>query len=159
MCQACTCGRVLAQARVHVLQSSASRMVVLRFTTLSARDYRIATDEIQERKNYRECSNIKSARVSALTGSMPCRGFQHPSGIEPMSPNYIRLALATKPFVHIKYSRKKGICLIIFRHLQLIIWRTGLSYSDFSSWISRSDTKYENSWTQTFDRYILSHST
>ena len=31
----------------------------------------IATDEIQERKNYRERSNIKSARVSALTGSVP----------------------------------------------------------------------------------------
>ena len=31
----------------------------------------IATDEIQEKKNYRERSNIKSARVSALTGSVP----------------------------------------------------------------------------------------
>ena len=31
----------------------------------------IATDEIQERKNYRECSNIKSNCVSALTGSVP----------------------------------------------------------------------------------------
>ena len=33
--------------------------------------------------------------------------------------------------------------------------RTGLSFSDCSSWISRPDTKYKNSWTQTFDRYIL----
>ena len=31
----------------------------------------IATDEIQEKKNYRESSNIKSAHVSALTGSVP----------------------------------------------------------------------------------------
>ena len=30
----------------------------------------IATDEIQEKKNYRERSNIKSARVSALAGSV-----------------------------------------------------------------------------------------
>ena len=38
MCQASTCGRVRARARVQVLQNSGSRMVVLRFTTLSARD-------------------------------------------------------------------------------------------------------------------------
>ena len=31
-------GRVLARARVQVLQNSVGRMVVLRFTTLSARD-------------------------------------------------------------------------------------------------------------------------
>ena len=35
---ALTCGRVQARARVQVLQNSASQMVVLRFTTLSARD-------------------------------------------------------------------------------------------------------------------------
>ena len=33
----------------------------------------IANDEIQEKKNDRECSNIKSTRVSALTGSVPCK--------------------------------------------------------------------------------------
>ena len=62
MCQASTCGRVLARARVQdklqVLQNSGSRMLVLR---LCQRE--IATDEIQERKNYRERSNIE-ARVS-----------------------------------------------------------------------------------------------
>ena len=31
----------------------------------------VATDKIQEKKNYREHSNIKSARVSALNGSVP----------------------------------------------------------------------------------------
>ena len=39
MCQACTCGRVLALAQVQVLQNSGSQM------------------EIQEEKNYREHSN------------------------------------------------------------------------------------------------------
>ena len=38
MCQASTCGRVLARALVQVLQNSASWMVVLRFATLSTLD-------------------------------------------------------------------------------------------------------------------------
>ena len=68
MCQASTCGRVRARALVQVLQNSGSRMVVLRFTTLSARDRHWRNPR---KKNYRERSNIKSARVSALTGSVP----------------------------------------------------------------------------------------
>ena len=52
----------------QVLQNSASWMVVLRFTTLSARDRHWRNPR---KKNYRERSNIKSARVSALTGSVP----------------------------------------------------------------------------------------
>ena len=59
---------MLARARFQVLQNSASRMVVLRFTTCQRE---IVTDEIQERKNYRQRSNIKSAPVNALTGSVP----------------------------------------------------------------------------------------
>ena len=68
MCQASTSGQVLARARVQVLQNSGSRMVVLRFTTLSARDRHWRNPR---KKNYRERSNIKSVRVSALTGSVP----------------------------------------------------------------------------------------
>ena len=73
MCQACTGGQVRARARVQVLENSGSRMVMLRFTTLSLEHCQreIATDEIQEKRNYREHSNIKSAHVSALTGSVP----------------------------------------------------------------------------------------
>ena len=41
------------------------------YSELKSCQREIATDEIQERKNYRERSNIKSARVSALTGSVP----------------------------------------------------------------------------------------
>ena len=63
-----TCGRVRALARVQVLQNSGSQMVVLRFTTMSSRDRHWRNPR---KTNYRECSNIKSARVSALTGSMP----------------------------------------------------------------------------------------
>ena len=107
MCQARTCGRVLARARVQVLQN---------FTTLSARDFHWWNPR---KKNYRECSNIKSARVSALTGSAPGkwprrgRAFQHSSGIEPriegiesMSPDSLPLASTTKPLCHIKCWKK-----------------------------------------------------
>ena len=73
-------------------------MVVLRFT-ISQR--KISTDEIQEKTNYRERSNIKSARVSALTGSVPrkmakLQQFQYLSGIEPMSPDSVQPVLTTK---------------------------------------------------------------
>ena len=107
MCQASTCGRVLARARVQVLQNSASRMVVLRFTTLSARDCHWRNPR---KINYREHSNIKSARVRALTcqAKWPrrCRWFQHSSGIEPMSPDSLRPVLITKPLVRINYLKK-----------------------------------------------------
>ena len=62
MCQASTCGRLLARARVQALQISGSQMVCQR---------EIFTDKIQEDKNHRERDNVKSARVSALTGSVP----------------------------------------------------------------------------------------
>ena len=87
--------------------------------TLQLCQREIFTDEIQEKKNYRECSNIKSARVSALTGSAPGkwprrgRAFQHSSGIEPriegiesMSPDSLPLASTTKPLCHIKCWKK-----------------------------------------------------
>ena len=64
MSQASTRGQVLARARVQVLQNSGGRIVLLRLQ-LCQRE--IDTDEIQENKNFREQSNIKSARVRALT--------------------------------------------------------------------------------------------
>ena len=69
MCQASTCGRVLARAQVQVLQNSGSLMVVSRFTTWSVRDCHWRNPK--KKKNYRERSNIKSASVSGLTGSVP----------------------------------------------------------------------------------------
>ena len=119
----------------------------------------------KKKTNYRERSNIKCARVSALTGSLPRKngwdthGFQHSSGIEPMLPDSLRLTLTTKPFGSYHLLKKNGTWLVVFRHLQAIFLRTGLSYLDCSSWISRPDTKNQNSWTQTFDQYILLHST
>ena len=74
----------------------------------------ITTDEIQEKKYYRERSNIKSARVSALTGSLAqchakwqrrCRRIQHHAGIKPMSPDYQRPALTTQPLFRIDWLK------------------------------------------------------
>ena len=110
MCQASTCGRVRARARVQVLQNSGSRMVVLRFTTLSARDRHWRNPR---KKNYRERSNIKSARVSALTGSVPRKMaearqiVQQSSGIEPKLPNSLQLSLTTKTLVSIDCWKKR----------------------------------------------------
>ena len=50
-----------------------------------------------------------------------------------MSPDSLQPVLTTKPLVLIDCLNKKGICLIIFRHLPLIFWRTGLLYLDFSA--------------------------
>ena len=173
MCQARTCGRVRARVRVQVPQNSESQMVVLRFTTLSARDRHWRNPR---KKNYRESSNIKSARVSALTGSVSrkmaktrqsvlakwpnrCRAFQHSSGIEPKSPHPLRPVSITKPLDRINNWGNKGTWIVVFCHLQPIFLRIGPSYSDFSSWISRPDSKYENSCAKAFDLYIISHST
>ena len=72
--EASICRLVLARARFQVLQNSASRMVVLRFTTLSARVSTARSPLTKsKKKNYREGSNIKSARVGALTGSVTCK--------------------------------------------------------------------------------------
>ena len=67
----------------------------------------IATDEIQERKNYRERSNIKSARVSALTGSVPRKMAAErqkdsaPCGNLTLVTRLSTRALTTQPLVHI----------------------------------------------------------
>ena len=75
-----------------------SQMVMLRFTTLSARDCHWRNPR---KKNYRECSNIKSACVSALTDSVPHKmakaqqSVQHSSGIEPKLPYSLLLTFTT----------------------------------------------------------------
>ena len=111
MCQPSTCEWVLARARVQVLQNSGSRTLVLRFTTLSARGNHLRNPR---KKNW-ERSKIKSARVSALDGQWRAQchakwprrdeGVQLSSGIEPKSPDSLKLTLINKSFVSI--ARKK----------------------------------------------------
>ena len=128
MCQARTCGRVRARARVQVIQN----MVVLRFTTLSARDRHWRNPR---KKNYRERSNIK-ARVSVhwraqCHAKWPRRGraFQHSSGIQPKSADSRRPLLTTKPLVCIN-NRKKTVhdslyfanCNRFFGNRTVVLW-------------------------------------
>ena len=101
MYQARTCGRVLAQDRVQVLQQCKSDGRVKIYNFVSARS---PLTKSKKEKINREHSNIKSAGVSALTGSVPLKmakgrgkGIQHPAGIEPMSHETLQPVLTTKP--------------------------------------------------------------
>ena len=80
-------------------------------------------------------------------------GAQHPSGIEPKSPNALRLTLTTKPWFASSAEKNQYMTCRISPPAT-VFFHSGLSYWDFSGWISRPDTKYQNSWTQTFDQYI-----
>ena len=109
-----------ARARVQVCQNSGSQMIVLRFTTLSARNRHWRNPR---KKNYRERSNIKSA-VSALTGSLPCNMAEERQRASALIRNrtHITWLCATK-FNHYAMSsnqlnEKNGIWLVVFRHLQ-----------------------------------------
>ena len=102
MCKASTCWRVRARARVQVLQNSASWLVVLRFTTLSARDCHSATDEIKEKKLYRvqqynkpeyQCIDGLSATQN---GRGAAKGFSTHQD-KPISPDSLQPVLTTKP--------------------------------------------------------------
>ena len=118
---------------------------------VSAAERDITTDEIQERKNYRECSNIKNACVSALTGSVSRKMAKALQSVSELIRNQTKVARLT--VTHLKVLNhyaigsywlleKNGIWLVVSRHLQPIFLRTGLSFSDCLSWISRPDTKF-----------------
>ena len=126
----------------------------------------IATDEIQARKNYRERSNIRSARVSALTGSVPRKMAaakqkdSAPNGNRTHVSRLYTTSLNHSAIGSYQWMKKNGIWIVIL----LELFRTAflgaeLSISDSSGWISKLGIQYQNSWTQTYDRYILSHLT
>ena len=117
MCQARTCGRVLARARVQVLQNSGSRMIVFRFTTLSARDRHWRNPR---KKNYRERNNT-NARDSALTDSL-------------------QLTLTTKPQVRISWLKKRYISGCIWQPATIFFAYMFVVLGLFK--LSRPDTKY-----------------
>ena len=61
----------------------------------------ISTDEIQEKKNYRVHSNIKSARVSALTGSVPRKMAEALQSVSALIRNRNKVAKLT--VTHLNY--------------------------------------------------------
>ena len=108
MCQALTCGQVLAWAWVQVLQSSGSLMIMLRFTTLSAWDRHWLSSRKKKLQRAHCDSNIKSACVSALMGSVPRKMAEVLQRVSALIRNrnhvawLFRLTSNTKPLVHIK---------------------------------------------------------
>ena len=154
MCQASTCGRVLAWALVQVLQNNASRMVMLRFTILLARD--------RHWRNPRKKKIIESAAVWKARVSVPRKMAKAQQSVSAHYGNRSQVAKLTATHLNdsaigsYRLLEKNNIWLVVFRHLQPIVLRTGLSFLDSSDWISSLNTKYEISWTQTFDQYIYS---
>ena len=59
------------RARLQVLPNSGSQMFMLRVKTLSVRDRHWRNPRRRKNYYYKERSNMKSARVSTLTGSVP----------------------------------------------------------------------------------------
>ena len=136
MCQACTCGQVWAWSRVQVLQNRGSQMVVLRFTTLSARDSHWRNP--RRKANYRECSNIK-ARVSQCQCTDGFSATQNGRGkwllcqMEPLQrvsalirnrthvarqPRLTATLLNHRAIGSYRLPEKNVIWLVVFRHLQ-----------------------------------------
>ena len=169
MRKASTCGQVLAQwplAQLQMLQNSGNVMFMLRAKTRSAQDLHWRN---QRKKNYIEYINIK-ALVSVycvLTGSAPRKMaegdqiFLHSAGIEPISPYSLLLALTNEPWVHIDLPKKSVVNCHSNCHISqhwsydwTYFLHAGLSFSGLncSSWMSKLDTIYMNSWFQTFNQ-------
>ena len=141
MFQASTCGLGLALAWVQVLQNSASLMVLLRFTTLPARDHSWRNPR---KKKYRERSNKKSACVSAPTGLVPRKMAEAWQSVSALFRNQTHDARLSATHLNQQAINRCQClplvcidCCIVVRHLQPICLHTGLLCLDFSSWISR----------------------
>ena len=106
MCQAHTCGRVLARARVQVLQNSGSRMVVLRFTIVSARDRHWRNPRKKKLCNTKARVSVHWQAQCHAKWQSSGRAFQCSSGTEPKSPDSLRPGLTTKPLVRINCRKK-----------------------------------------------------
>ena len=114
-------------ARLQVLNNS-GRMFMFRVKTLSARDCKFATDEIQDNKFNGD--SLESAAIEKLecqcsdwlNSKWPrgCRELQHLAGIEPILSYSLRFTLSTEPSVFIDLSKKHSTSLIIFSSLDPI---------------------------------------
>ena len=109
MCQASTCRRVWARARVQVLQSSGSWMVVLRFATLSARDHHrhYPRKKIERVQQYKKWVSVHWRAQCHAKWQRCCKACHLSSGIEPMLPDSLQHTLTTKPLVCINCLKKR----------------------------------------------------
>ena len=142
MCQASsTCGRVLARALVQVLQNSASWMVVLRFTTLSERDCHWRNPR---NKNCREqaqqykkltCQCTDGLRVSAMPNGWGATSVYHSSGIKPLLPDSLLLALTTQQLVCIDCWEKRYMSRCILpQETNFFAYRTVVPFDQCILW-------------------------
>ena len=175
MRQARTCGRVQAPGPtptcLQVLQNShvsGHRMFMSRVKTLSGACQReIAVDKIREKKNYRECIYIttRTAWQCTVTGSVPRKMAKGRQRILACCENRTNVERLTKTCLHhsdigsYQCTVKNSIWLVMSRKLEQIfcVQECRSRIAQCSSWISRPDTIYQNSWQQTLYRYMLSY--
>ena len=152
------------RARLQVLQNSlrGSRMFMLQVKTLSARVRHSESRECSNIKNYRECSNIWRARVSAMTGSVPCKMAK---GQQRFSAPYWNRS----PVARLKATLLNHWAVGLYRSAKVRVYDSSylatlnrflacrIVVLGLLSLNIRPDTIYQNSWTHTFYRYILSH--
>ena len=76
------------------------------------------------------------------------------------APNESRTHISRHSTTSLQWTEKNGIWIIILLELFCTAFLGAeLSISDSSGWISRLGNQYQNFWTQTYDWYILLHST
>ena len=139
-------------ARLQVPPNSGSPMFMLGAKPCQRE---IATEEIPERKNYKEYSIVTARQkrachgVSALTSSVPCKmayGWQRVSAtceIQTHVTWLLQLALTTKPWVRIYLPPKMLFKSWCFAANFSNLLRAGLSFSECSRGISRPDNTRE----------------
>ena len=135
--------------------------------------HQISTDKIQGKKTHRdsnyyirEWSHIKVLVsvhwLAQCHTKWPrgCRGFQHPAlGLQEWNPSSLTHCYLPWPLSHgLNQSAEENSSDFSNLATWNLFWCAALLFSDCSGWISRPDTLYQNSWTQTIDQYIVSHS-
>ena len=115
---------------LQMLQNSGSRMLMFR---LKPCNREMATDEIQEWKKLLRAQQCKSARVNALTGSVPRKKAEGRQRVWALYRNQTHVSRLT--VTRLKHQAMSFyVWLVLSRNVEPI-FRAGLSFSDFSSWI------------------------
>ena len=162
MRQAHTCSQVWAPVHTASAPKQSKLDVMLKFQPLSSQDCHSLN--LRGGGDNRECSNVTALvsvhRQEQCHAKWPssCRDFQYPAGFKLTSPHSLLLAETTKPWFCIN-QQKKWYMHCHFSQTWTELLLAGSSFLDCSSWISRSDKIYYNSWPKTFEQHILSQST
>ena len=120
--------------------SECSKTVEVGCLELKPCQRKIATDEIQERKKYRELSNINVSMhwlaQCQAKWQQGCRRFQHPVEIEPKQPYSLFITLTTKPsFCVSRHKKLYNLKCSATCKAATAFLHAGLSFSYCSGWI------------------------